>query len=1059
MSKNELLFEAVIFDLDGVITKTAQLHNLAWEETFNKYLRYRENHYGESHRPFDYKEDYLKYIDGKPRYDGVAAFLKSKNINLPRGSAADSSQAETICGLGNRKNEIFRQIIKKQGVEVFPGTLSLIKSLRAEGIKLAVASSSKNCRLILEAAGLQELFNVNVDGIALEKYNLPGKPDPSIFRQACFELGVPCGRAVVVEDAVSGVQAAAAADVGCVIGVSRADNALELEHNGADIVVEDLSALSVSDINEWFKHNRKTIEWSLVHHFYRPEREKQLETLFTVGNGYMAVRGAMAESLATDNHYPGLYIAGVYNRAISMIKGKHIENEDLVNCPNWLLVRFKINNGDWFNIDRVKILSFERNLNLKTGVLTRRLIFEDSQGRVTEIFSSRFISMADRHLGGQIYSLRPLNYSANFTIKTGIFYDVRNLGVSRYRGLENKHLRIQRKGVRKSIIYVSATTRDSNFSIAEAVKLSGFNAGTAHNFQPYEEEGLIAGQFEVFLKENTEFRLEKLVGVFTSRETHRPLEDAIAKAESAADYAEAEADSAKAWKRLWPEIDIKVEGDRWSQRLIRLNNYHLMVTRAPISGDVDWGIPARGLHGEAYRGHIFWDEVFLLPYFSIHFPELAEKIMLYRYRRLPAARQNAQLKGYDGALFPWQSAGTGNETTPRLHLNPLSGTWHEDHSYLQKHISSAIAYNIWHHYLITASLNFLIQYGAEMLLEVAKFWASATRWDEEHGCYEIEHVMGPDEFHEKYPNSDSAGLKNNAYTNIMASWVLNKAVQVFGILPFDAKVSIKKKLGLTEDKFIQWSDISRKLKLPVSIDGIIEQFEGFFKLKEIDWQKYRSGDTPLERMDRVLKAAADSPDNYQILKQADTLMVFYLLPESEVNSIIARMTGRHIVDCLRKNFEYYFPRTSHGSTLSYIVHSRLAYEIDQPDLGWKFFRKALMSDYNDVQGGTTAEGIHTGVMAGCLMQTIQTFGGVSFSLNELKISEPRLPAWWKRLQFQLRYHRTRFFFNVAPGKNTLQIGEETKGPVEIRAMGKEFKLNPGVKYVFDFRNGTCEVAL
>ncbi len=245
-----LNFNAAIFDMDGVITKTAAIHSLAWKNMFDEYLHDRENKYHEPFQEFTHADDYLSYVDGRPRYKGVAAFLKSRGINIPWGEPADDPQKETVCGLGNRKNEFFNKSIKADGAGVYDSTIKLIKELLARGVKVGVATSSKNCVLILKKAGITNLFETRVDGVVSAELGLKGKPEPDIFTAASDNLGVKYHRAIIFEDAVSGVQAGARGKFGLVVGVARENNSQELKAHGADVVVEDLSELTVDKINE-----------------------------------------------------------------------------------------------------------------------------------------------------------------------------------------------------------------------------------------------------------------------------------------------------------------------------------------------------------------------------------------------------------------------------------------------------------------------------------------------------------------------------------------------------------------------------------------------------------------------------------------------------------------------------------------------------------------------------------------------------------------------------------------------------------------------------------------
>ena len=252
--KKNLLFDAVIFDMDGVITKTALTHAAAWKKMFDEYLRKREAEHGEKFVEFTHAGDYLPYVDGKPRYKGVASFLESRGIDIPFGDPSDAPGVETCCGLGNRKNDAFNEVLEKEGVEVYPSTVALINALKGAGIKLGVASSSKNCKPVLERVDLLEVFDARVDGVVSFEMDLNGKPEPDIFTTACDIVEADYANSIVVEDAVSGVQAGAKGNFGLTIGIARENNRKELEEGGADIVVEDLEEINgIEGLNEIFE--------------------------------------------------------------------------------------------------------------------------------------------------------------------------------------------------------------------------------------------------------------------------------------------------------------------------------------------------------------------------------------------------------------------------------------------------------------------------------------------------------------------------------------------------------------------------------------------------------------------------------------------------------------------------------------------------------------------------------------------------------------------------------------------------------------------------------------
>jgi len=1021
--------QAVIFDLDGVITKTATVHSHAWKKMFDDYLRERSEKSNEPFKAFT-QEDYLTFVDGKPRYDGVKSFLESRNIELPFGSPEDSTDKETVCGLGNRKNESFNQVLRNEGVEVYPSTVKLMEQLHKENIRVGVASSSKNCEAVLEAAGLSHLVETRVDGVVSAKTGLKGKPAPDIFLTAAKNLNCDHHYSVVVEDAVSGVAAGKNGNFGMVIGVARENNKAGLWAGGADVVVEDLEEISIEDIDHWFNVEMEQNSNRLIYHDYDNAKERSREALLTVGNGFFGTRGAMEETSANKVNYPGTYIAGLYNRLTTPVAGREVENEDFVNAPNWLPVSFKIDDETWFDPNNCKIIEIKRTLDFKTGLLLRMMIAEDDEGRKTKIESCRFASMKNMHLAALRYKITPLNYSADISIYSALDGTVKNLGVERYKSLKSQHLKPKAQGGKNNLTWLEVKTNRSNITIAEAAKLSLSNGSQKlTEFGVSSDDGIVYTYMDVKAEEGKTIVLEKLVSLATSLETEGDIRAfVLQQLEQTNGFDALFQQSSAAWGDIWDETDIRIDGDRASQRLIRMHIYHLMVSASPHNVKLDASITARGLHGEAYRGHIFWDELFILPFYDIHFPDVAKSILMYRYRRLDKAREYARQHGYKGAMYPWQSGSDGREETQVVHLNPVSGEWGDDYSSLQRHVSLAVAFNVYQYFHITGDQDFINRYGAEMFFEIARFWADKARFDKATGRYSIEGVMGPDEFHEMYPGADKGGLKDNAYTNIMTAWLFKKAMELWQILEPDTKSKLLSKINLNDTEIEHWQEIRKKLRVVINPEGIISQYDGYFDLKELDWDYYRQKYGNIHRMDRLLKAEGKSADDYKVAKQADTLMIFYNLKKEEVDALLADM-GYHLPeDYLEKNLRYYLARTSHGSTLSRVVHAQLANMAGDENLSWKLYYDALESDFNDIQGGTTGEGIHAGVMAGTLMIALTNFAGIDLRGEKLSVN-PKMPARWKGLNSMLHFKQTAWQIEII--NNHISVKADKKAEVII----------------------------
>lgn len=999
--------DAIIFDLDGVITKTAEVHSHAWKKMFDSYLKQRAKDENTVYNEFT-SEDYLTYVDGKPRYNGVKSFLDSRNIELPFGSPEDSTGNVTVCGLGNRKNETFNEVLKKDGVEVFPSTVKLMERLKSEGIRLGVASSSKNCEAVLEAAGLSHLVETRVDGVVSAETGLNGKPAPAIFLTAAKNLGCDYSRSVVVEDAASGVAAGKNGNFGLVLGLARENNEDALYENGADVVVKDIEDFDFDAIEKWFDKGIETDSWKLHYYGYDAGKEKSREALLAVGNGFFGTRGAMEESCANEYNYPGTYIAGMYNRLATPIAGRDIWNEDFVNVPNWLSIRFKVEDEPWIDPNEVKIENLNRVLNLKTGLLSRSMIVTDAEGRKTLVESERIASMHNPHLAAIKYKLTALNYSGLLSIASALDGTIINEGVERYKSLNSKHLEPVKQGGEDNFSYLKVKTNQSNIEIAEAAKLV---CNKDVKFGVSSDDGIVYTYIDYEIKENKSIELQKIVSIFSSLETEDDvLNEAINALKKVDSFDYVYSASKISWAELWNKADIKIEGDRISQRLIRLHIYHLLVSASPHNQQLDASITARGLHGEAYRGHIFWDELFILPFYNIHFPETAKQLLMYRYNRLDKARDYAEQFGYKGAMFPWQSGSDGSEETQVVHLNPLSGEWGDDHSSLQRHVSLAIAYNVWQYVNTTDDIEFMKNYGAEMIFEIARFWASKSDLNKKTKKFSIKKVMGPDEFHESYPNATEGGINDNAYTNMMVAWLFGKIPEILEMIWDDAE-EVFKKVSLTEKEISLWSEIQKNLNLVINAEGIISQYDGYFDLEELDWDFYRDKYKNVYRMDRLLKAEGKSADDYKVAKQADTLMTFYNLNKETVDKILNDLDYKVPIDYLEKNLDYYLKRTSHGSTLSRVVHAQLAKLIGNDDLSWELYSGALSSDYNDIQGGTTAEGIHAGVMAGTIMIGLSTFAGIDIRGEVLTVN-PKLPNNWKSIAFNMDFKGVNYDINV-----------------------------------------------
>jgi alpha,alpha-trehalase len=796
--------------------------------------------------------------------------------------------------------------------------------------------------------------------------------------------------------------------------------------------------------------------WSLVYEGFDAAQEGLREALCTLGNGLFATRSAAEFATADDTHYPGTYLAGCYNRLQTEIAGHVLENEDLVNLPNWLSLTFRIDDGAWFDLHTVEILAYRQELDLKRGVLSRSIHFCDGAGRRTQLLSRRLVHMGEPHLAALTMTLTAENWSGTIEVRSALNGRVENRGVLRYRALDGWHLEtLEMRQASADTIALKVRTNQSHIEIAQAARTQIFQGqdSVTPDRRLLQNHGHVAQLMRCNLSAQVPLTIEKVVALYDARTP------AISECMLAACTAVARAGRfehllythARAWAHLWGRFDIDLDTADAAQKdhnllILRLHTFHLLQVTSPHITDMDVGVPARGLHGEAYRGHIFWDELFVFPLLNLRLPEITRALLQYRYRRLPEARAAAQVAGYQGAMFPWQSGSDGREESQVLHLNPQSGRWLADSTHLQRHINAAIVYNVWQYYQATQDLEFLSHFGAEMILESARFWASLTSFHPTLERYEILGVVGPDEYHTAYPNTSTPGLNNNAYTNIMAVWVLCRALEVLDLLPEDRCCELRERLAFTESECERWEAISRKMRVVFHDDGIISQFEGYEHLEEFDWEGYRRKYDDIQRLDRLLEAEGDTPNRYKCSKQADVLMLFYLLSADELRELFARLDYPFTYETIPKNIDYYLARTSHGSTLSRIVHSWVLMRADR-ERSWQLFTQALESDVADVQGGTTPEGIHLGAMAGTVDVLQRGYTGIEIRGHVLYLN-PHLPHELTNLHLDIRYCGHSLALDITQQEMRLCASPSAAGTMTISVNDTLHQLNAGDVKVF-----------
>jgi trehalose/maltose hydrolase-like predicted phosphorylase len=729
-----------------------------------------------------------------------------------------------------------------------------------------------------------------------------------------------------------------------------------------------------------------------------------------------------------------------------------VPNEDLVNLPNWLVLKLRIEGDEPVRLSDVELLSYRHTYDFRNALVVRELRFRDRAGRETSLRSRRFVSMHRMHQAAIAWDLTPLNWSGKVEVVSALDGRVVNHGVARYRQLEGRHLDPQGPRIQGTdVIALKARTRQSRIEIAEAARTRAYRDAEELDVarSTFQSEDYIQQVLALDLEEGATARVEKIVAFYSSRDRgiSEPLEAAVKSAGGYPTFDGALAGQVGAWDELWDVCNPELPREERVQFLLRFHTSHLLQVCSRQTAHHDAGVPARGLNGEAYRGHVFWDELFVYPFLNFRLPLITRGLLLYRYRRIGEAREAARQAGYAGAMYPWQSGSDGQEQTQSVHLNPLSGRWEPDLSRNQRHVGAAIFYAVWHYHLATHEFDFLRDCGAEMMLEIARFWGSLAHFNPERDRWEIHGVMGPDEFHERYPGAAEGGLRNNTYTNVMAAWICETALKVLALLPASRGAALRARIGLTDEEVERWAEISHKMFVPFHADGIISQFEGYEDLDELDWEGMRAKHGNIQRLDRILRAEGDDPNRYKLAKQADTVMLFYLFPDAELQRLFAQLGYDLSPELARNTIEYYDRRTSHGSTLSLIVHAGVLAAID-PESSWERFRVALESDIGDIQGGTTAEGIHTGVMAGTLDLVQRIYLGTEIRDGVVRF-EPRLRERLDGLSLPMQYRGTPIRVRIAGSELEVEaLADGFSLPVRVGVGDDVHELSAGDRCTF-----------
>ena len=732
------------------------------------------------------------------------------------------------------------------------------------------------------------------------------------------------------------------------------------------------------------------------------------ESIFTLGNGYLGSRGIYEE--IPDGTEPGTYIAGIYDSAASMVP-------ELVNAPNPIDFRIVVE-GEKLDVGRMNVLENERTLDLKKGFILRRTVFSDTRGRRFLYESLRFFSMRDHHIGAMQVYFKSLDKPARIIVQDTVDDSVTNIGSL----LEGRKRHTQLVDVSSAgdvnCLSVKTFTRKIWISYASFLAIQrGTGQGT----------GTLNKIFNMSVKKGETVCFTKIFSIRTSKHTSQAMlkKTAIEDVNRAKNvrFKHLLERHIERFGDLWESAEIKIEGDKAALKALRFNIYHLIISGKEKD---DVSIGARTLSGNGYRGHVFWDtEIFILPFFIYSYPEIAKSLLMYRFNRLDRARKIAADMGYKGALFPWESADLGIDTTPP-YAKDLDGSIIEIHTgSMEHHIVSDVAYGVSHYYEATGDKDFMLKCGLEMMLETARFWASRVAYNKRDKVYEINNVIGPDEFHEKVDNS--------VFTNEMARWNLLRAVELYEIFVRERPnrvAALAKKIRLKSGELDSWPKIAGNIiRLHVNSKGIIEEFDGYFKKRDIVPKKFNHFFMPTLPADISVKDVGKTT----LVKQADVVMLLYLLQERFVHSE------------KKRNYLYYVKRTLHKSSLSPSIYSIMASNVGDRARAYLYFLFSLYADLKNTHGNTK-EGIHAASLGGTWQAFVMGFAGFGI-IDGMPSFEPRLPGHWRRVEFCLKWKGNDLNLKVSSNKIKIYISGKQKGHILIKAFDSICKVPFNKEYI------------
>jgi len=811
---------ALIFDLDGVITDTAEYHYRSWQRLAD--------------------EEGMRFSrEINERLRGVSRRASLQIMLDENGRAATEEQ---VTEWMERKNNYYVASLDEiTPADLLPGAVAFIQELRAAGVKTALGSASRNAQSVIDRLAVAHLLDVIADGFSVER----PKPEPDLFLWAADKLGVAPANCAVVEDAAAGIDAALAAGMWAV-GLGPQERV-----GHAHVRFDSLEGITLAAVLAGLEN----AAWTVAEAVFDPANQLHKETIFTVGNGAFCARGSLEEGYPGD--MPACFVHRVWD-------DMPINFTELANLPRWTGVDVWID-GERLRLDRGQVSAYRRQLDLRSGVLSRSFHWQPGEdGPVVALHFERCTSLADPHTALVRTQVQVLQGAAEVRLRTGVDDHVENTGLLHWRRIDQSQS--------EDVVWLHERTRatDHDLVVAAAVTAAA-DAPVTAAFS--DADGQPAVERRARLAAGQSLTLDKFVAIVPDLDADDPVAAAQSKAQAAAaaGYAALCAANDAAWTSVWQDMDVVIEGDIEAQLAMRFNIFQLVIAAPRWTERASIG--AKTLSGFGYRHHVFWDtEIFILPMFAYAQPELARNMLMYRYHNLPGARQKAAGNGYEGAQFPWESAADGTEVTPTwvTHFadpTKLVRIWTGD---IEIHITADVAYGVMQYWHVTGDDAWMRDHGAEIVLDGASFFASAAQLEED-GRYHYRNVIGPDEYHDR--------IDDNTFTNAMAKWHLETALEVLAWLERqhpDKHGQLAAALDLSPERLAHWLQVIDAMAILQDPEtGLIEQFAGYFDLEDVDIAVLRDpGRTKSMQALLDIEGCAET----QNLKQPDVLMLQYLLP-------------------------------------------------------------------------------------------------------------------------------------------------------------------------------------